>query len=496
VSLADGALDAIINSISAGGGAHGISLTTTTGSFDVEGGGASDPANTTKGRTTAKSGGGTLTLGSGGTIQNATGTGVLLSSASNVTLRNVVVQGNGGHGIDASGSSGLTLDNVLVTGHPGNAGLYASTLAGLAIQHSQISSNATNLALPIGNLGNVALGQSPATGTADGLTGTASVANSILDSSVNNFVTASHNSSTMSLTVTNSELSHADHVGLVCAADNSANVSLSITGSSIHDNGVGGVFYSGVDTSGGGTFIVKNNTFDQNGTLNGPEIHVFHQGQGKTLTFDIESNTMRQTMMLDSNIAIRINEGFSSSATTSLQGKILNNTIGNPAVADSGSTNAGGISLETGSPGTLTVLITGNTVTQVGADALLVFAASSSTSTINVTASGNDFEVSPTNPATNTGVNLTAGAGTGGSDVICAHIFGNSKEIGNPMGAGIATNAVQTSTINLQGYSGTANNNAQIVAFLNSTATTVTPGAANMGNATVQAAPSACPTPP
>src|SRR5262249_27923714 len=59
VNLTNGSLNATFSSISSTGGAHGISLTTTTGSFTVTGDGVSDPTNTTRGRTTAKSGGGT-----------------------------------------------------------------------------------------------------------------------------------------------------------------------------------------------------------------------------------------------------------------------------------------------------------------------------------------------------------------------------------------------------------------------------------------------------
>jgi hypothetical protein len=137
--------------------------------------------------------------------------------------------------------------------------------------------------------------------------------------------------------------------------------------------------------------------------------------------------------------------------------------------------------------------VTGNTVKQTDDDALLVLASSESTSTINITASGNDFEVSPTDPNTNLGLELTSG-GSGGSDVICANISGNSKEVGNSGVAGIATTVFSTAVIEPQGYTGSANNNNQIAAFLNATATTVSPAALNFGGGgTVKAAPSSCP---
>jgi len=139
-------------SVSSNGATNGIVLNSTgAGSFTVTGDGASDPTNTTRGRTTAKLGGGTLTLGSGGTIQNAAHSGVVLSSATNVTLRNMVIQNNGGSGvktgfdgITATNGSGLTLDTTVVSGQSGNNGLHATGLSGLTFEHCEIHDNATN----------------------------------------------------------------------------------------------------------------------------------------------------------------------------------------------------------------------------------------------------------------------------------------------------------------------------------------------------------------
>jgi len=102
ISLTTGVLDVIVTKVSSASGTHGIALTATTGGLEVTGDGPSDPANTTRGRTTAKNGGGTLTLGSGGTITGASGAGVLLSNAANVTLRNMTITANGS-GVNTGG---------------------------------------------------------------------------------------------------------------------------------------------------------------------------------------------------------------------------------------------------------------------------------------------------------------------------------------------------------------------------------------------------------
>ncbi len=83
-------------SISASGAANGIVLNTTgtSGSFTVTG---------------------TGTVGSGGTIQNTTGSGIQLSSTANVSLTGMRIRSSGAHGINgSSGVSGLTLNSSLL----------------------------------------------------------------------------------------------------------------------------------------------------------------------------------------------------------------------------------------------------------------------------------------------------------------------------------------------------------------------------------------------
>jgi hypothetical protein len=63
--------------------------------------------------------------------------------------------------------------------------------------------------------------------------------------------------------------------------------------------------------------------------------------------------------------------------------------------------------------------------------------AASTTGTINVTTSGNDFEVNTANATSGEGLFLVENSGT-----ICAHISGNSKLIGHTGSAGIETDAL------------------------------------------------------
>ncbi|HVT19110.1 MAG TPA: Ig-like domain-containing protein [Thermoanaerobaculia bacterium] len=496
VSLASGALDAILKSVSSGGGTHGISLTSTTGSFDVEGDGASDPANTTRGRTTAKNGGGTLTLGSGGTIQSATSAGVLLSSATNVTLRNMTIQNNGsginngGDGITATNGSALVLDNDLIQGQTGNNGVHGTGVAGIAFQHTEVTNNASAAGTGGTHVWNVRI---------DNGTGTSTAANSLFHNSLENiFGVSQTGSATMTLNVTNSQFSDtattaSGNVGLQVNLQNTSNVTLSVDSSTFLRNRTNGVQYLTTDSAGGGSFTVTNSSFDQNAI----DIDLFHQGAGKTVSFNISNNTMRQSVGGISG-SIGVSTGTSSTATTLLQGKILNNTIGKSSVAGSGSMQGSGIGVGAFGAGTLTATIDGNTVVQVDNEGLNV-TVDQGTGTANLTVTNNHFSVNTASPNSDFGAMIVDGGVAGDTQTLCLRMSGNT-DTGNAAngGNGVALlTEAGNPTFNIQGYGGAANNASQIAAFIDG-ANTDSPGTSlvSPGAGTMQAAPANCPTPP
>ncbi len=478
IQLASGALDAILTTVSSSGGTNGISLTTTTGSFDIEGGGASDPANTTRGRTTAKNGGGTLALGSGGTIQNATGSGILLNSASNVTLRNVVVQNNGGagvgtgaDGITATSVAGLVIDNARITGQTGNSGLHATNSSAIAVQHSEIFSNATNPLVDGGQIWNVRL---------DAATGTASISNSLLYGSHENVLgIVSTGTTTLAVTASNDDIHDAtSNTCFYSEARDSASLSVTLTGSSVHVCPNLGYIYNGNDSSGGGTISVTGNTFDGDGGNNsgGADIAIAHQGLGKTLTYDISGNTTRQSFVSGSGTSISVDLGGASNAATLLTGQVANNTVGTVGVTDSGSQLGSGVALQSNGPGTLTSVISSNVVNQATEGFAII--GSGTTDKINVSVHGNTFHGDPTGPNNYAGLELTSG-GASGSDTLCAFVSGNTVFDATAVGAGgiIADTLAPGASIQLQGYSGASNDVSAITTFLNSAtvATSETP---------------------
>jgi hypothetical protein len=480
---------------------NGLTLNNTSGTFVVNGDGASDPANTTRGRTTAKNGGGLLTLGSGGTISGATNAGVLLTSAAGVTLRNVTIQNNGsgintgGNGITWTNATGLTLDNVLVSGHAGNYGLHGTTTSSLTMVHTEMSANATTAGVEASHVWDVRF---------DDLAGSSSITHSLFFNAHENIVgfeQGTLNSTvTGSMTIGDSEFrdtatASPGNDGISLNMHNSANFTLSVDGSTFLRDRSNGIQYTGNDSSGGGTITVTNSTFDQNAT----DVNIAHQGLGKTVNFNITGNNMRQAVGGVGNSINLFLAGLSNGGTL-LQGKIQSNTIGKQSVTDSGSSQGKGIDLFASGAGTLTVLVDSNVVRQIHQDDAFRANSAAATGTMNVTVTHNDFSVNTASGLGIYGILISSG-GQGGVDsgTVCANLSSNTAAIGDPTLNGIFVQSLASaSVVNLQGYGGAANNLGQINSFLNTTATTVNPAAGSVAanGGTIKAAPSACATPP
>jgi uncharacterized repeat protein (TIGR01451 family) len=498
-------------SVSANGAANGIALTNTTGSFEVTGDGASDAANTTRGRTTARQGGGTIALGSGGTLAGTTGAAVLLSNAANVTLRNMTLStaaggvNDGRDGVRASGGSGLTLDNVRMDGNgnglANNSGLEASGLAGLTLVHSEVLRTATAAGVESSDVWAVDL---------TNVSGGAAVSHSIFDTARENvFGLVQSGSTTLSLAVTNVLFQNANiagvgNNGLGIAASNTANVSVAVTGSEFRHFWGNGFQYVGVDQSGGGLIEIENSLFDDDGS----SINIAHQGQGQTLRFNLQNNQIRATGAApgapgNALNAINVLLGEPASAGSVLEGYITGNTLGS-ALAHSGSAQGNGIRLANFGPGTLTVAASNNAIQQVQQDhAFWAFAgkqtAGTNVGTINLTLSGSDFRTG-TGGLALAGLGITAGTGAfaGDSPTICADVRGNTRFSGEATYFGIDLTMSGTSpTVRLPGYGGAVNDDAAVEAFLNSAtvAGTVSPAAGVFRSAGTLQGVASCPAP-
>lgn len=482
-------------SVTVNGAANGILLNTTgAGAFTVTGDGASDPANTTRGRTTAKQGGGTIALGSGGTINNTTGAAISLNSATNVTLRNLSLTGNGGgvnsgaDGINAQTVTTLTLDNVLITGHLGNDGLFGSGVSALTLQHVDIHTNAKTSGVEASDIWDVRL---------DNLTGTSSVANSLFfDAREDIFTISNSGSSNLNMTVTNSEFRDTDlgtspavgNTAFAMLANNTAVTTLTASGSLFKNARTTGFQYAGNNDS-SGTITVKDNTSTPAGTSgfegNGVDVDISHQGgtpsAGSTavLNFEVSNNKTRQTLRTNSSNSININMGGNARSGASMIGTVKNNVIGNAAVANSGSDLGAGIAVDAKGAATTTISVTGNTVNQVKAFSGNVFdAGTSQTAKLNLRVRSNTFNGNPAQANPQYGLHINAGTGTPGeTNLLCVDMGQNSVTMPASAIASVDLDSFPGTTTDLVGYTGAANNGTQIQNFFGSNPGTTPPGA-------------------
>jgi adhesin/invasin len=496
-------------SISANGGTNGIVLNNVgTNGFQVTGDGASDAAVTTRGRVTARSGGGTVALGSGGTIQNVTGKGIFLSNAGNVVLRNLTIQNNGSAGADSTRSgiaaaavTGLELDNLLVSGHAGNYGLRVGGSSNLTITHSQFLNNATTSGVEATDIWNVRL---------DDMGGTSTVRHSLFQNS-REMTLGWYQTGTSSGTVnvTNAEFSGTTAGnGVNLGAFNSATANLSVVGSRIQNNSATGLQYASNDAA-GGSVTVRQDTLEQNTV----DISLAHQGAGRTLDYTVSQNVTRQQFKAGSSNSINVYLGGTSTAGSLMRGTISNNVVGAAGIANSGSDLGRGIFVEAAGAGTGTAVVTNNTVRQIKQESAFYGQVAKGTATaatsprLNLTITGNDFQVNTASANALAGIELTAGTipNIGDNPTMCANIQSNTAFVGQPTFAGVyvvtsgftGSGTSANPTVELQGYAGPTNDLAQLEAFLGSSAraTTNTPApilARTTG--TVRAATAACPT--
>ena len=136
VTLSDAGGALSLTSVSASGAANGIVLRNTTGSFAVTGDGDTSVGGN----------------GSGGTIQNTTGDGVLLANARNVSFTNVGIQGAGGRGVAGTG------------------------VVDFAFTHSTVDSSGTGLGAEAANLGF----NTTSAGTENNLSGSVTITGNVL----------------------------------------------------------------------------------------------------------------------------------------------------------------------------------------------------------------------------------------------------------------------------------------------------------------------------
>ncbi|MES2709265.1 MAG: cadherin-like domain-containing protein [Verrucomicrobiota bacterium] len=329
-----------LNVANVGIGADGLNFKSITAGNNTA---AADPANGivlnntgTAGGLTVTGDGGGANNGSGGTIQNTTASGILLTGTGKVSLGYLNISNCREDGIEGSSVTDLNLTRSTLTASGDDSedcGIKVANLLGTCAW--------TNLSVTQSRLANVFVEN-----TSGALT---------------------------SFTITNGTYGN-----LAAGGGNSILINImgsatlgsgGISGATISNNGTarGLTLQSqgtaAVGSTGGQAFVVQNNAFSANG------LHAsFEQGGSAGLSFRFVSNgTAAAPLVTSQEQAVNV---FTSSQATggTLYGKITGNYIGNAGVAGSGSTNAGGI-LATFQGQTATQLqIDGNTIRQTNGD--------------------------------------------------------------------------------------------------------------------------------
>lgn len=437
-------------SVSATGGTNGIVLANTgSGGFQVTGDGATDAANATRGRTAARNGGGTIALGSGGTISGTSGAGVSLGGATDVVLRNMVVQGNGGDGIEATAVAGLTVDNALVAGHADSHGIHGTGVSGLSIVHSDVGQNATLAgAVEAADVWNLRF---------DDLSGTGKVQHSVIHHSQETVFGVINGSGSLSLTIENTNITDtgtggSGANGLQLSAAGSASMAVTLLNDSIARTRSRGVTAStAVASAASVSLTVSGSHFTDNTTVGLELVH----GSGGTASFSFTANGFQRHGSSPINVNRLGSASFSGFGQ--LAGTISGNTIGTSGVANSGTAvSANGIQVRSnGNGGSTRVAIVNNKIRRVGQHGIFVSAvdASSPGTTLEARVEGND--VSDLSAGALDGINVLPGALSTDVPTVCLDIRNNaSTGVRNGLRARTSGIPAAAPSIRLKGWDG------------------------------------------
>ncbi|MGH8491341.1 MAG: tandem-95 repeat protein [Gammaproteobacteria bacterium] len=457
-----------LTAVSSNAAANGIVLNTTTGTFTVTGSG---------------------TPGSGGTIQSTTGAGILLTNAAGISLARMIIQNGGDDGIRGTTVTGFTLANSALQNNGNAIGAF----------------NAGDNGLDFTNL-----------------LGTASITSSTITGSFHNNIIIRNSTGTLSgLTVTGATISNnvsaSDGDGFLFEASGTANMSVNVSGStfSAHqgdhfqaaalNSGVLSVIFSGNTLSGGhATALGQGITINAATGLPSP-----YEG---SVSYDIVGNTINGAI---SN-AIFVGLG-TSAASSSMIGKIRNNTIGTSGSALSCSTQANGVSVDARGNGTFTSAVTGNVIRQCF-DRGILSEAGDGDSVLNLTVTGNTIDqqvgalareaIQTNHGITSTNVFSTPGTPDVDTNVVCLQLGGAGALANTFSHGGGAPDDFRLrkrfeATVRLPGYAGgtdqTLASLAQVVAFIQAqnTGSAGEPGSASAsGTGGGYTGGAACPLPP
>lgn len=266
-----GVLDCIFKSISSNGGAGGIIMTNTTGSFQVTGTGT--------------------TAGSGGTIQNVSDKGAHFNSCTNITLKNMNFVGSINAAVSLVGSTGITLDNISITGTNNNFGILINNVTNFTLNNSTLTGCGSNVASS--NVGGI---------YAENLKGTCNITNTNVNDSWGRGFYSYNDQGTSNLTIT------------ACQFKNSFNKT----------NGGSNFVFEGYGTS-NNTLVLKGNDFSN------PKEYglTLNFGGNSTNNIQVGGNSIADGNIINAAVSSPGSNGLSlqSNGLAVVNYNIINNTI-------------------------------------------------------------------------------------------------------------------------------------------------------------------------
>ncbi len=190
-----------------------------------------------------------------------------------------------------------------------------------------------------------------------------------------------------------------------------------------------------------------------------------------THTFEVANNTLKGS--LGNALAIT-----GAAAGAVMTGDITNNDIGDAAIANSGSTGAGCISVQSGAGADITVLVDGNDVRQYNNHGIIFTLGDQmgSAATINATVSNNTANTPGTLLTDFNGFHVNSGTVSTDNLTSCFNIFNNNftssgKGAVAPNNSDMRLRQRQGTTVQLPGYTGPARDNgdldvAEVITYL------------------------------
>ena len=350
---------------------------------------------------------GTGSAGTGGTIQNKTGAdgsttagiGIFLNNTQNVALNWMQLNDFDNFAIRGTSVTNFSLIDSIVNGTHGVGAVAANDEGALSFLNLLGSSAITRSTVANTTSGGGAEGVVRivnTSGTLDRLTidnSTIANSNSVAGVGDDGMYFESQNSAVMKLTISNSHFTAARADLIQTNALNSSTMDIVVTNTEFKNNN------AAILSGGGGTL------FSGGGT-----------GSTATVTFNITGNTFRDSR----GHALGV---FKGTGTSNFSGTISNNTIGVAGVANSGTLDSSAdISVESLGAGTMTVLISGNTLRQYNEEGIRL-AANTGDSVLNATVIGNTV-TEPGNIGAFSGVYASVG-GVGGDTATINLLLGS-----------------------------------------------------------------------